>query len=376
MIDYDMSNEDYHKHPAVGSTTLKSCIRSVAHALTPKKPKKATTQGLRIHEFVLEPDVFKANYACGINVEDYPDALSTSEEIKAEVDRVNDSRLPKLKVTGGKDKLIETIMSDSVDHLAHVQDLSKISVDDLKNKINHINQAPNRGLLTKSDSILDLCQKLIDAGSDKQFMPLIEKEHKIACQGKEMIPYSEYADYEGMRESVLNHVRECAENEVGGTIMQWLNYSLSTGNYFTECSLFATDPSTGTEVKCRNDIMFKIGDKWAVFDLKKTKDASDDGFANEAARYGYDLQESHYTQVNKLAGIDVVVFGFIAVEPEPPYAVNVFISDEEFKELGDKKRNYALNLFTQAKETGKIQAYSTKPKQLTAPEWSKYGPWE
>lgn len=57
-----MSNDDYHGHPAVGSTSLKNILRSPAHYKyeleSPHDPTPALAFGQACHESLLEPDLF------------------------------------------------------------------------------------------------------------------------------------------------------------------------------------------------------------------------------------------------------------------------------------------------------------------------------
>lgn len=57
-----MSNDEYHRHPAVGSTSLKNILRSPAHYKYeidhPQDPTPALVFGRACHESLLEPDLF------------------------------------------------------------------------------------------------------------------------------------------------------------------------------------------------------------------------------------------------------------------------------------------------------------------------------
>lgn len=60
-----LTNEEYHAHEAVGSSSLKKILRSPAHYLfgleNPSEPTAAMDLGTAIHEAILEPNLFKAN---------------------------------------------------------------------------------------------------------------------------------------------------------------------------------------------------------------------------------------------------------------------------------------------------------------------------
>lgn len=61
-----MSNEAYHAHEAIGSTSIKAMSQSPAHFKyfrdNPKEPTPAMILGTAAHEALLEPELFEANY--------------------------------------------------------------------------------------------------------------------------------------------------------------------------------------------------------------------------------------------------------------------------------------------------------------------------
>ena len=61
-----LSNEEYHKHEAVGSTNLKHLLRSPAHYMTaklcPPEQTPAMLLGSAIHTLILEPKLFNKEY--------------------------------------------------------------------------------------------------------------------------------------------------------------------------------------------------------------------------------------------------------------------------------------------------------------------------
>jgi len=375
MITTTMPQDEYRAIPKHSASVLKRvCDTSPKHALTPSKSTKATDEGLMVHEFILERELFLSKYVCGINPDDYPDALTSVDQLKAEIDGINETRLPKLALTGNLESLIEQVMHDSPDHLAHVSDISKINTSEIKKLIKQINSAPNRGVLSKSGSSSDLYQRLVDNGWKGQYLPEIEKKHAIANEPRVALPYDEYTKYEEMYASLINHLEVGARYEIERNqdeyLFQWLLYAFTTPDVMEkEVSMI------GNEDKCRMDMMFKAGDHWYAFDIKKTKDASEDGFFKQAARYNYDLQAVHYSTVSNEVGRPLQTFGFIAMEPFPPYAVNVLIPNNEFIEIGHKKRAYSKKLLTEWQNKGDNTAYEPRAKVLTAAPWSSYGKW-
>lgn len=60
-----LTSDEYHAHPAIGSTSLKYILRSPAHYKyekeNPSEPTPAMQLGTAIHEAILEPNLFMAN---------------------------------------------------------------------------------------------------------------------------------------------------------------------------------------------------------------------------------------------------------------------------------------------------------------------------
>lgn len=99
-------------------------------------------------------------------------------------------------------------------------------------------------------------------------------------------------------------------------------------NGTAEVPFFWTDEMTGEECKCRVDCLNTAYSQPIIIDVKTTADASTDAFIRSAINYGYDFQSAMYSDgVEKNIG-KKPLFVFIAVEKEPPYAVNILQADE------------------------------------------------
>lgn len=112
-------------------------------------------------------------------------------------------------------------------------------------------------------------------------------------------------------------------------------------NGAAEVPFFWTDEMTGEECKCRVDVLNTEYRQPIVVDVKTTADASTDAFIRSAINYGYDMQSAMYSDgVEKNIG-KKPLFVFIAVEKEPPYAVNILQADKLFLRRGyDLFREY------------------------------------
>ena len=372
---HGLSNEEYRSAHGDSATVLKGCCdKSATHALTPKPNTRAMNTGLKLHEYILERDKFLSTYGSGLDKEAFPDALDSLEQLRAEVDKMNESRLPLLKTPASKDALLKVIADDNPEHLKNVQDIDKLKVSDLKDKIAFINSAPNRGLLRKPVSTMDTYLELAAHGWQGHCWQYIDKMYNrmIAQAGYTMLPFEEYSKYELMHQSMITFLREAAEDEREsgeGLIMQWLLHGFASGATQNEVSMF------GDNDKCRFDALINIGEKSIGIDVKKARDASPEGFAKAAANLHYDLQAVHYTSVAEECNVPLGAFVFIAIEDYPPYACAVYVADESFNESGNKKRTFAKKCLQSKRDSGKVSAYETVAKTIPLPAWSEYGAW-
>jgi hypothetical protein len=107
-----------------------------------------------------------------------------------------------------------------------------------------------------------------------------------------------------------------------------------------EVSVFATDPDTGVDMRCRFDYL--ADDLSFAVDLKTMAgSATKAGFSKAVADLHYDVSHEHYLDTLELAtGVRPPKF-YIAVEKEPPYFTAVFrLSDDEI-EMGRKEARSA-----------------------------------
>ena len=128
----------------------------------------------------------------------------------------------------------------------------------------------------------------------------------------------------------------------------------------------------GVPCKARFDrLMPKIG-----IDLKKTRDASDEGFMREAERYRYDIKASWYLsacQAMLALGDDrfqQTHFGFVAVEQNWPQLVNVFAYEIDDLRRADRQIAAAVELYRDGLENGWGRD-DLHVKRLHLPAWVK-----
>lgn len=120
---------------------------------------------------------------------------------------------------------------------------------------------------------------------------------------------------------------------------------------------FWKDPDTGEFCKCRTDAEVWIDGQLWVVDYKTTADASTEGFQKEANKYGYDFQAAMYSEGVQADTGEVPRFAFVAQEKTPPYAINIFVADEEFVTRGFDIFRELLGLYHECRQTGNWYGY-------------------
>ena len=367
-IHHNLPNEAYRDAPGDSATFLKACLRSVKHALTTRKPTTATNTGLRLHEYVLERDSFITRYVAYPDPNDHSEALNGAEQLRSAINALNETRLPIIKTTGSRYKLLESIVADDPEHLKGVIDQSKLSIQDLKDRIQFINSNPNRGLLSTGGTIKELTERLRDAGYKGEIWSEIIERFESEHSDRIILPHDEYHKYNAIYESLIDHLSAAADDQ---PLMRWLLYAFTTpGVMETEVSVFS---SVG---KCRLDGRFMAGSKRVGIELKSTIDASDSAFERQASRLHYDLQVGHYDAVCADAGEPVDIWLVIAIEPEVPHGVNILIPDDDFILTGRKKLAYAKRKYREWLAKGDGTVYTPVVKSLGSPAWAGYGPWD
>lgn len=120
---------------------------------------------------------------------------------------------------------------------------------------------------------------------------------------------------------------------------------------------FWTDLDTGIVCKCRTDAEVEIDGQTWVVDYKTTADASTEGFQREANKYGYDFQAAMYSEGVEADTGERPRFAFVAQEKQPPYAINIFVADEDFVSRGYDIFRELLGLYAECKASGNWYGY-------------------
>lgn len=155
---------------------------------------------------------------------------------------------------------------------------------------------------------------------------------------------------------------------------------LLTGKH--ETAHFWLDPETGEKCKCKTDCETEIGGVHYVVDLKTCANADTEEFVRDAVKYGYFMQAAMYCHGVKCHTGKDSVFVFVAVEKDPPYAVNVLQCGEDEIRLGmngDKNGRvmgfrYLMDLYHRCRTEKKwpgYEGFDNRINEIVLPKWLK-----
>jgi hypothetical protein len=186
-----------------------------------------------------------------------------------------------------------------------------------------------------------------------------EARDQARAAGQIVLSAADMAKVNGMAEAVLAHPVARALFEQDGN---------------SEASVFATDPTTGMNVRARFDFLpsLNLPNPIAV-DLKTTaKSASKEGFARSVLSFNYDVQETHYDDTLRFATGAEVPFVFVVVEAEAPHLVAIHQLDTQWREMGHEKARRAREILAECTESGVFPGYPESVNLLSPPVYAVY----
>lgn len=133
-----------------------------------------------------------------------------------------------------------------------------------------------------------------------------------------------------------------------------------------ESSIYFNHKPSGIQLKARPDAM--LGS--VVIDLKTTVDASYRGMQSSAYKYGYFLQSGFICEALKSIGIEMEKFIIVAVEKTPPYAVGIYILDQEAIDYGVNQLNELMVVMDSCINKDEWPSYPIQ--NLSIPHFAKY----
>lgn len=170
--------------------------------------------------------------------------------------------------------------------------------------------------------------------TDRDYKIFINNHKKDIECGKIVLRKKDMEMLDGILESLRDSSTKGGTNTYDGIILN--------PNTQREKALYTVDKKRNIILKVKVDINMA----GMFLDLKSTKSAHPDKFMKDAANLGYGIQAAYYRKIASLAGMDAKMFGFIAVEKEPPYIHSVVIMDEEDVQLEQHKVERLLDTYS------------------------------
>lgn len=165
------------------------------------------------------------------------------------------------------------------------------------------------------------------------------------------------------RETKAEHLKNLPENciilspeeseNINGMLRKLLHHSVIAGIFkdgISEVSGFWYDKEFDLWCRFRED--YHVTKEKMLVDYKTTRSARTKQFTYQFQDLNYDMQMAHYRMGCRRLGLAVDDVLIVAQETEPPYLVNQFRVSEEYLEIGEQKRRYALTQYKEALKTG------------------------
>lgn len=363
----DIPNADYHGGPGISKSGLDLIRRSPQHykavvdGANDNQPTAAQAIGTAAHCLILEPQEFPKNYCLALRQADVPDAIEDRDQLVAMVAKLNEGRLPKLPTGGSKADQVDRILAelrgnDDASLRTHYEGMKAA---ELKAVIEGMN-AERPGLLSTSGNRHELADLLRANGVQVTLWSDVQAEWLQNNGHRTVLSVEQWDQLHRMRDAVMAHPAAAGVLERGQNV---------------------------------------------VVDLKTTDDASLEGFSKSIANWRYDVQHPYYLdglrQALKQSGDKAPVEGaaelsaywvdqttgvlcrcrpdfwrgepkhfvFIAVEKRPPYAVGVYVLDEESVEIGRAQYRADLNRFAECVTTDSWPGYGDRIQTISVPAW-------
>lgn len=321
----DMSNDEYHAHPAIGSSGLKRFMITPLHYWASYlDPDRESTDakhfriGRAWHCAVFEPHEFGARFAAN------HDAHPLSKRA--------------------------TILADALS--------GEIKIDDLVALPDGLSKTSKEGKALVAE--LQESGKVPADADDIEFVrlwfPLL--------YGKDVLS-----------EDHIKNVSRMASVARGLPISKVV-FGRYAEHGAAEHSIFWTHPGTGVQLKIRPDYMLRPCAAFPdglIIDGKSTQDASEEGFARQVWNLDYGMQASLYTtvfrEVFKTAGRPA--FLWLAQEKESPFGARYYAASGDLIGYYDAKIEAILPTVAKCLKTGVYPGYPETVSTLGMPAYAQ-----
>ena len=145
-------------------------------------------------------------------------------------------------------------------------------------------------------------------------------------EGKEI--YARFLETAEDKEVILSDMKEKI-----AAMAEAINQNEHAKRFLTgehEQSFFWTDADTGEKCKVRPDCIAEVDGKKYIVDYKTTDSCMDGHFERSVRKYGYKFQAGMYREGVFQNTFEDYGFVFVAQEKKAPFAVRVYVCNEDF----------------------------------------------
>lgn len=135
----------------------------------------------------------------------------------------------------------------------------------------------------------------------------------------------------------------------------------------SELTLIWDDAETGLRCRARADYYRR--DLSVCIDLKTTEDARSEAFRKSVANYNYHRAAAFYEAGFAACGRPIDAFVFVAIEKKPPFAVKVFMLDDDAIRRGRASIRADIERLAECLELDQWPAYDDEIEVLSLPPW-------
>lgn len=303
----DMPNDVYHSLKALSSSALKTFVecpakyfRDYLSGVTRKRTlalKRTFDAGTYGHELCLEPHGFYERYFREPVQSDFPDAISTAEDIESELIKAG---LPAKE--GKAEKLARLLKLDPSINADAIK-----TIADIDNELGRLNAS-------KTESKLDKARRLVASNPHVEvFDLLLEQARQLS--GEKVVKINPYTGEElityGGKQPIDGVVWDDA-HRIQKTVRKHKEANVYLSNGLPEVAIIARCNITG--------LMLKVKFDWLCFndeavDLKTSaQSVRPEMFKRQVESLHYDIQAVFYTYVASIANIEIPKFTFVTVE--------------------------------------------------------------
>lgn len=390
-----VSESDYHALPYTSKSRLDKVNKSLRKFKyfeeNPIEPTKDMLIGQALHCRILEPEEFGKRFAYEPQKHEHPGYLETVKDIKAAIEdltlddlrKLNDSLKSKEREAG---ILKEKCESDQSIIDGHIKSLDKKDFetakcyservkqlkasmkklkDDLKKHLEPIDinikklkdAIKEKESLSKAAKKSELIKTLLKLNPDAKIWDVFLDSFYSKLGERRLLTYDHFQTVMAMEKTLRNH-----------PVFQNISSQIKA----TEVTYIWEEPETKEICKSRIDIETANG--W-ILDLKKCRDASEQGFLKSISGFRYDTQDCFYSKAYEtINGSKPKGFIFVAIEDQAPFDVGFYCLDftEDERELIEYEYIQNIKDLQIAKETNRFKSYTTNVKKIKPASWRMY----